>query len=167
MEIEFRAVSGKAGLARVAHSLAAYEAKGGTGLAAALMHLAGMGVRQGLVIVISDFFDEAGIEAVVKGLERLPHRLLLVQIVKAHDAEPERHPDLNGDVLMDDGETPAPASLTITPELIARYKAAYGVFDRALVDFARARGAGLARIDADAPVTEQLATLFEGGAVRL
>ena len=62
MEIEFRAVSGKAGLARVAHSLAAYEAKGGTGLAAALMHLAGMRVRQGLVIVISDFFDEAGIE---------------------------------------------------------------------------------------------------------
>ena len=29
------------------------------------------------------------------------------------------------------------------------------------------RGAGLARIDADVPVMEQLAVLFEGGAVRL
>jgi uncharacterized protein (DUF58 family) len=167
MEVEFRAVSGKAGLARVAHSLAGYEAWGGTGLAAALMHLAGMRVRQGLVIVISDFFDEAGIEAVVKGMERLPHRLLLVQIIKQHDADPERNPDLNGDVLMDDGEAPAATSLTITPDLIARYKAAYGVFDQSLTDFARARGAGLARIDADAPVMEQLAVLFEGGAVRL
>jgi uncharacterized protein (DUF58 family) len=167
MEIEFRAVSGKAGLARVAHSLAGYTARGGTGLAAALAHLAGMRVRQGLVVVISDFFDEAGIDAVVQGLERLPHRLLLVQLIKAHDVDPERHPDLSGDVLMDDGEVEAPMSLTITPDLTARYKAAYRRFDQTLVDFVTARGAGLARIDADASALEQLAVLFEGGAVRL
>jgi uncharacterized protein (DUF58 family) len=167
MEVEFRAVSGKAGLARVAHSLAGYEALGGTGLAAALAHLGGMRVRHGLVVVVSDFFDEAGIEAVVRGLERLPHRLLLVQIVKPHDAEPERHPDLNGDVLMDDGEVESPVSLTITPDLIARYKSAYRTFDQTLIDFARTRGAGLVRIDADSSVLEQLSVLFEGGAVRL
>jgi len=167
LEIEFRAVSGKGNLARVAHSLAGYSALQGTGLAAALAHLAGLRLRQGLVIVVSDFFDEAGTESVVRGLEQLPHRLLLVQIVKAYDADPERHPDLSGDILLEDGEHAQPTSVTITPDLMARYKAAYRRFSDTLSEFARTRGAGLVQIDADKPVRDQLSALFGDGAVKL
>ncbi len=167
LEIEFRALSGKGNLARVAHSLAGYSALAGTGLASALSHLAGLRLRQGLVIVVSDFFDEAGIEAVVKGLEQLPHRLLLVQIVKPHDADPERHPDLAGDLLLDDGEHDRPAPITITAELTARYRDAYRHFSDTLSSFARTRGAGLVRIDADRPVKDQLADLFGQSGVGL
>ncbi|GAW39653.1 hypothetical protein SH203_00028 [Brevundimonas sp. SH203] len=166
MAVEYRGVSGKASLARIAHSLAAHTAGNGTGLAAALTHLASLRFRQGLVVVVSDFFDEAGIESVVRALEGLPHRLLLVQLVKAYDAAPERHPDLTGDVLMDDGEGD-PTSVTLTPDVVARYRTAYAAFDEALTGFARSRGAGLARIDVDVPVLDQLAGLFEQGAARL
>lgn len=166
MTIAYRAVSGKASLARVAHSLSEHTALNGSELAAALTHFAGLRLRQGLLVVVSDFFDPAGIETVVQAMERLPHRLLLVQLVKPYDAAPERHPALNGDVLMDDGEAEA-ASLTITPELTARYRTSYAAFDDTLTGFARSTGAGLARIDVDTPVLEQLAALFQGGALRL
>jgi len=166
MEIAYRGVSGKSSLARVAHSLAAHTAKAKTGLAAGLHHLGRLGLRQGLVVVVSDFFDDLGIDAVIKGLEGLPHRLLLVQIVKPYDADPALHPDLRGDVLMEDGEHAA-ISITITPQLIAAYKTEYVAFNAALTHFARGRGAGLVRLDADAPITEQLSMLFGDGAVRL
>ncbi len=166
MAIEYRGVSGKASLARIAHSLAAHTADAGTGLAAALTHFASLRFRQGLMVVVSDFFDEAGIEAVVRGLESLPHRLLLVQLVKAYDVAPERHPDLGGDVLMDDGEHDA-VPVTVTPELMTAYKTAYAAFDETLTGFARSRGAGLARLDVDVPVLDQLGDLFEQGAARL
>lgn len=167
MSIQFKAVSGKGNVVRVARSLADYQAMGGTALAAALTHLSGLRLRQGLVVVVSDFFDPAGVDTVVQALERLPHKVLLVQLTKPYDADPALNPELFGDVLIEDGETQARTALTITPELTARYKTAYAAFSKALTNFAEGRGAGLVRIDADRPVLDQLSALFGVGGARL
>lgn len=160
MTVQLKSVSGKANVVRVARVLADYDAMGRTDLASAVEHLIGMKLRRGLVVVVSDFFDDAGMDAVVRSLTLSPHQLLMVQVAKAHDADPSLHPDLHGDVLIENGETAGGVELTITPQLIERYKAAYRAFEDRLTAFAKSRGAGLVRIDADEPVLDQLTTLF-------
>lgn len=157
-------VSGKAGVARVAQLLADQAAAGRTGLSAALTRLASMRLRRGLVILVSDFFDDQGLEAVVEALERLPHRLLLVQMTRASDEDPSLLADLDGDLVIEDGEHDG-AAVTVTPELIERYRTAYRAFSDGLESFARRRGATLVRMDADRDVLDQLAPLLASGQV--
>jgi uncharacterized protein (DUF58 family) len=162
-----RGLSGRANVARLAHALAEARPDGGTGLAAALTQVGAMKLRRGLVVVVSDFFDPAGIETVTRALGRLPHRLLLAQIVRAQDADPTLDPELAGDVLIDDGEGDAAVSLAITPQTIDRYRALYRDFTETLSGFAASRGAALVRIDADRDVIDQLAPVLGGGTVAL
>ena len=41
-----------------------------------------MNLRRGLLVVISDFFDPAGLDAVRDALRGIRHRLLFVQLVR-------------------------------------------------------------------------------------
>ena len=54
-----------------------------------MRHLQRLNLRRGLVVVVSDFFDPRGAAAVVRALKTVRHRLLLVQLAKAADREPE------------------------------------------------------------------------------
>lgn len=164
---QVKLLSGRNNLMRVARHLVEYEPAGGTALVAALERLGQLGLRRGLVVVVSDFFDPAGIAAVAAAMQRLPHRLLLVPLVKAYDADPALHPALHGDVLIDDGESSPGIELSLDPALLQRYRQAYRDFERQLLEFSRSRGAGLLRIDADGDVLAQLAGSFGSGELRL
>lgn len=166
LTVQARSLSGRANIARVARHLAEDAQQGGTELAAGIDRLAAMKLRRGLVVIVSDFLTETGIGPVIDGMARLPHRLLLLQIIKAHDADPALDPDLHGEVIVDDGEGATPR-LAITPDMIARYRTAYRAFDDALTEFATTHRAGLARIDADRPVLDQLTALFGAGTLAL
>ncbi|WP_312490876.1 DUF58 domain-containing protein [Sphingomonas sp.] len=163
MGTAMRNVSGKGGIARVARALADQTAAGRTGLAA-VGKLATMRLRRGLVILVSDFFDDDGVDGVLGALETLPHRLLLVQMTRAWDADPTLLPDLDGDLVIEDGEHDG-ASVTVTPDLIERYRVAYRDFADSLDAFARRRGATLIRMDADADVLDQLMPMLAKGNV--
>lgn len=156
-----RPQSGKGRILTLADQLSALQPGGGTDLARALSTFAGLRLREGLVCVVSDFFDPAGIDSVIESLRRVRHRLLLVQITRASD----RDPTLRGDLRLVDCETGVDADVSVTPEVLARYRAAYDRFETRLVEFARERGCGLARVDADRDVVSQLAALFESGAL--
>lgn len=158
-----RAVSGRAGIAQVAAALAGIEPGGTTGLAMALHHVAGLRSRRGLLVIVSDFFDEGGIEAVVSAMGFIPHRLLLVQLTRAHDSDPSSLTDLTGDVTLDDGETDGGVAVAISPALLDGYRRAYLAFDHQLTEFARGGRVGLVRIDAERDVIEQLSALFATG----
>ncbi len=164
MGTAMKSVSGKGGIARVAQILADQVALGRSALAGAAAKLASMRLRRGLVILVSDFFDDEGLDGVLAALESLPHRLLLVQMVRASDADPTLLADLDGDVVIEDGERDG-AGMTVTPELIARYCAAYRDFTDSLDAFARRRGATLVRMDADGDVLDQLAPVLTAGSV--
>jgi uncharacterized protein (DUF58 family) len=165
--MRLRAVSGRARIAQVARALADCRPEGRTGLAAAVTRLGTMKLRRGLVVIVSDFFDDDGLDAVVAALGRLRHRVLLLRIARAADADPTLDPAIAGDLLVDDGEREEPLSLTITPELIARYRAAYAEFDAQLSGFADANGVGMVSIDADRDVLDQLAPMFASRGVVL
>ena len=158
-----RPKAGKGRVLALAGELAALEPAGGTDLACAVRSFRELGLRHGLLTVVSDFFDPAGLDAVLAELRRSRHRLLLVQVVRAADREPV----LVGDVRVRDCETGVAEDITVTPAVLERYRAAYSEFEASLAGFAAERGAGLLRLDADGDVIAQLASLFEGGRYRL
>jgi hypothetical protein len=116
-----------------------------------------------LLIVISDFFDPRGLDAVREALQAVRHRLVLVQLVRASDANPE----LQGDVRLTDCESGDVADLTLTPRVLERYKAAYSAFNDGLVEIARQRHARLLRIQVEGDLIDQLSRLFEHGGFRV
>ncbi len=83
-------------------------------------------------------------------------------MTRAHDADPMLLPDLQGELTIEDGEREG-ASVTVTPDLIDLYRAAYRTFADSLDVAARARGATLIRLDADRDVLDQLGAVLAGG----
>lgn len=147
------------------------DAGGATNLRQALKRFRALGLREGLCVVVSDFFDPGGLEAVTEALKGVRHKLLLVQLVRATDRDPLARGDapsrvggdMNGDVRVIDCESREGYDVSVTPDVLARYRAAYDRFNEGLSAFARSRNAGLLALDADADVVPQLATLFENG----
>lgn len=162
-----RAISGRHGLVRVMQTLAGYRAQGDTGLARSLTQFSAMGLRRGLAVVISDFFDPAGVAAIAAALAQVPHTLLLVQMTRAHDVDPQLHPDLHGDVQLADGESSTLTPLTLSPALLERYAQVQQDFQRQLAEAAAAARGGLVLIDAEQAVLPQLTALFSEGGLRL
>lgn len=158
-----RPVSGKAGIGRIVQALTMLRPGGRTGLTAAIRRLGATRMRRGLLVVVSDFFDDDGIEATVTALRELRHRLLLVQLTKPYDADPALEPGLIGDVTLDDGEAETGVSLTVTPALTQAYLHGWRTFNRHLLDFAGGGAVGLMRIDADGDVLEQMTRFFATG----
>ncbi len=159
-----RPTAGKGRLMQLAARMATIEPQGETDLGGALRRFGALGLREGLAVVISDFFDPRGLEAMTEGLRGVRHKLLLVQLVRRTD----RHPELlragaAGEVRVIDCETGARHDVSLGPAVLERYRAAYDRFNQGLADFARSRNAGLLALDCDAEVVPQLATLFENG----
>ncbi len=158
-EILARPQSGRGKVMHFADRLANVEPGSGTDIAAAIKRFNSFGLRRGLLAIVSDFFDPAGIDAVVDALKKVRHKLLLVQLVSRDDAEPA----VNGDVRMIDCESREAEDISITPALLKRYHDAYDRFQSGLAEFAKKRGAGLLRIDVDEEIVPQLAEVFESG----
>ncbi|QTN32051.1 DUF58 domain-containing protein [Akkermansiaceae bacterium] len=154
-----RPQTGRGKVMHFADRLAQLEPGGATDIRAAIKRFNSFGLRRGLLVVVSDFFDPGGIGAVVSALKQVRHNLLLVQLHRRSDAQP----DLRGDVRLIDCESREAEDLSITPALIKRYREVYDQFQADLAGFAKSRNAGLLRIDVDEEIVPQLAGIFEGG----
>lgn len=154
-----RPKAGRTALHPLAQRLAALEPGGTTDLGRSLTRLTRMRLRRGLVVIVSDFFDPAGLDALDAALGRMRHRVVLVQLTRASD----RDPTLAGDVRLVDCESGATEDVSITGDVLRRYREAYDAFADQLSEIALRRQAGLVRLDVEQPVVPQLARLFEGG----
>ncbi len=151
--------SGHAGLQRALDYLEKLGPAGPTDLPRAIRRFGAMRSRNGLVVVISDFFDPRGVEAVIDELGALRHRLLLVQVVRAADAAPA----LDGELRLLDCESGTGVDVVVGAKGIERYRQAYQAFCESLYRFAARRRAAHLRLDAEQPVTAQLGALFVDG----
>ena len=165
MEVRVKSMSGKASTMAFAEHLARIAPADGlqTNLAAALRRLGDMNLRRGLLVLISDFFDPAGLDAVRDALRAIRHRLLFVQLVRPSDASP----DLDGDLRLRDCETGDIAEITVTPHVMTKYREAYDAFNTQLTDLVKYFHGGLLRLDVEADLVQQLNTLFESGNLRV
>ncbi len=157
-----RNVSGKGAAMRVASALAEQDPAGKTELSAAIAELSAIRLRRGLTVIVSDFFDNGGIGNVLRALDTLEHRILLIQLVRESDADPTLLADFSGDFDVEDGESDTATQISVTPDLLDRYRAAYGDFTARIDEYVKGRGTTLIRIDADGDVIDQLAATLVG-----
>lgn len=164
LEISMRPRSGRGRLMEIAAALQqtaedAPSRRRRTNLPSALAQLRGLGLREGLAVIVSDFFDPAGVEAMIAQLKRLRHRTLLIAVTRSEDREPQ----LDGDLLLRDCETNEAIDVSVTADVRRRYREAYDAHMGALAAFCQTRRGGFLTIDADQDALDQLASLFEGG----
>lgn len=155
-----RPTSGKGRLQSLAARMQGLQPGGTTDLRTSLKRLGGLRLRQGLVVIVSDFFDEGGVEAIVDAVRGVRHKLLFVQLVRSSDRDPKA---LVGDLRLVDCETSDAQDVSISPAVMQRYQAAYDRFSEGLAALARSRQAGLLALDVESPVVPQIASLFENG----
>ncbi|MDM3872151.1 DUF58 domain-containing protein [Porticoccus sp. W117] len=163
MQIKLRSKSGKSNLMSLARHLSELRERHTTDLAASLNHLSSIKVRRGLLIIISDFFDPGGVQAIEAALRSVRHRLLFVQLVRKDDAEP----DLEGNMRLRDCETSGFADISVTPDLLKRYQTAYQAFNTELAQLAKKKQATLVQIDVEEDIVQQLSSLFRQGGVQV
>lgn len=163
--IALRPLSGRRGFVRALSELAADRADAGPGLAATLHALLPVLAAQGagVLIVISDFFEPQGVDAVIDVLRQTPQRLVLLRTTQPWDAEP----DLADDVELEDCETDTRLHVRPDAAVLERYRAAYQTYFNALDAYAATRGATTAAFDASAETLPQLERLFPGGTLSL
>jgi uncharacterized protein (DUF58 family) len=156
-----RAVTGRSAFHRLLAWLAgrSVAAGGRTDLVRALRDFAHRRLRRGLCVVVSDFLDPEGPDAIVRALKLVPHSLLLVRIVHPHEDAPE----LRGELEVVDCETGDAMPLYVDDTVLLRYREAYQAFREALEGVANSRRGGYLELRTDRPVVPQLATLFRGG----
>ena len=159
LEVAMRPQSGRGKAMQIASTLSGLNPKGRTDFRQSFRRFASLGLRQGLLVVISDFFDPGGIEAIREALGSQRHRLLLVPLWRASD----RDPDLTGDLELVDCETGETEDVSVTPQILEKVRDAHDVFHADLIRFVRRRGAGILRVDCDHDLIPQLSHLFEGG----
>lgn len=164
LDTTVRPTSGRGRLSLIAQALtriaeSAADSPRGTDLAKSMAKLSGLGLREGLLVIVSDFFDPHGIDTMVTELKRTRHRPLLIAVAREEDREPQ----LRGDIRVRDCETGDSRDVTVDAAVLQKYREAYDQhFDR-LREFSRSRRGGFLSIDHDQDVMQQLANLFEGG----
>lgn len=159
-----RPTSGRGRLSMLAQALTsigeeAREKESGTDLTASLAKLRGLGLREGLVVIASDFFDPQGATAMLEELKRMRHRPVFVSVTRKED----RNPTLRGDVRVRDCETGDSRDVSIDASVLEKYRAAYDQHFDQLKNFTTGRGGGFLAVDHDSDIMQQMAALFEGG----
>lgn len=167
LEMKLRNASGHGRLMRVAERLAVLDEQGGTELAQAVNSVGSLGLRRGLLVVISDFYDPAGLDAVLDSLGQSRHKLLLVQLIGNHDLDPAGRREMRGDVRLRDCESGEAVDVSLNPAILASYRAIVNDFNERLTRFATGRGAAFLRLNTDEDVLGQLAAAFEAGSIEI
>ena len=135
---------------------------GRTDFSSALADYARRAQTPGVCVVVSDFLDPHW-EKGVKALLARRFRVVLIHVLSAE----ETNPTLSGDLRLVDSETGAVRDVSVTPELLARYKAALGAFCDSMEAVAAKYGMEYLRVSTAAPVEELLLnTLRKGGLLR-
>ena len=152
------------GLARLLAHLAAPRPPSAGSLTATINAALRRPAARGLLVVISDFFDDAGPDAIAAALGRHAGRLLCLRLTQEDDL----HPAYDADDVVD-CETRRRLTLSAgePSAAIGRYRAAYESYFSSLDAHFTRRGARSFTFDvADEPLSS-LSHLFPNGALRL
>jgi hypothetical protein len=134
---------------------------GGTDLFAAVREFMGNFTSRGIVIVISDFFDQQGSERAVEMLRSAGHDFVLVQV---HSAE-EQRPSAAGEMILEDVETGAQRTVECSPQSAAVYERRFLEFSAKLRRLALRNGGRYARAVTNIPYQEFVLRSLRSGQV--
>jgi len=141
-------VRGKASARKLFAFLSSLEAGGGTDLEAQCRAFTLRNRPKGVVLLVSDFFDEEGFEGAVKHLAACGSDVYAVQVL----APEEISPSLMGDLKLVDSETQAFTEITVSRSLMKRYERNRDAFLERVRRFCHARGIGHFAVSSDTPI---------------
>ena len=134
---------------------------GGTNLFGVVKEFVGNFTTRGIVIIISDFFDEQGCERAVEMLCRARHDFVLLQV---HSAE-EQRPSVGGEVILEDVETGAHRTVECSPQNTERYERRFLEFSTRLRRLALRNGGRYARAVTSIPYQDFVLKSLRSGQV--
>ncbi len=118
--------------------------------------------QRGLLLVISDFLDDAECEKPLQYLSDFGHELILLHVWAAED----REPPWEGELELEDAETGQLAELSFDSDARAMYTAAFDEFSQALRRVALRNNGRYVALPTDVPVDEAIfGSLVRAGAV--
>ena len=154
---------GKAQIFTALDFLRRIEPHGETDLGSAVARFIARQKRRGLVVLVSDLYDPKGVEQAISALRYARFELHVIRVVDEADPEPA----LRGDVELVDSETGATRSITITPALLARYRAALTAYRARIESFCREKHVPLHTVTTAEPLdAAALRVLRRGGLLR-
>lgn len=98
--------------------------------------------RPGLVILISDLMDPEGHEQAIRSIVARRHEAIVMHVL----SEEEWDPDFKGDLRLIDAEEEVPTEISVTPELMRRYRQRVEAWSASLEQFCGRRGVTYLRL---------------------
>jgi uncharacterized protein (DUF58 family) len=141
--------------------LGSQSCTGGTDLFGSIKEFMGNFTSRGLVILISDFFDEKGCERGVDMLRSAGHDFVLVQV---HSAE-EQRPTASGELILEDVETGVQRTVECSPQSTALYERRFLDFSARLRRLALRNGGRYARAVTNIPYQDFVLRSLRSGQV--
>lgn len=146
----FRAGGGRHRFAPAVEFLTSLTPAGSSDFMSSVRQFISSHVAAGLLVVISDFFDEAGCEKPLQYLADFGHELLLLQLWD----EDDRTPPWNGEIELEDAENARTLVLRLDRDAAARYTEAFDAHARALQRLALRNGGRYVGLATSLPVEE-------------
>ncbi len=134
---------------------------GKTDLFGAAKEFMGNFLSRGIVVVISDFFDEQGCDRAVKLFSSAGHDFVLIQV---HSAE-EQKPSAEGELILEDAETGAQRVVECSPTNTALYEQRFSEFSDGLRLLALRNGGRYARAATNIPYQDFVLRIMQAGQV--
>lgn len=154
-----RPVRGKGQFFRILRELSALEVGGQTHLQQALRDFPRYRPRRGLVVLISDFYDAAGLGDGLRYLALNGYEPMVLQLSDEALFRSEHW----GDLSLVDCETGELHEVTLTPALLKAYREAFERLSARIAAQSREVGARQLRVDVSLPFDEVVMKIFRSG----
>ena len=160
---EFPVTRGKARILALMKYLESLSTIGtDTNLSKAVQGLLHRGTRNGLVVVLSDLFDQNGFS---RGFDQLRSRRFEAHVLQLHDPK-EADPKLLGDAELEDVENGSIRMVTINERMLRRYKHLVTDHQTSVRDYCRRYGLSCTQSPSIVPFDQLMMTMMRSAAIR-
>jgi uncharacterized protein (DUF58 family) len=133
-----------------------------TDLATVAKSLVNRAQRTGLVVIISDLYDQAGFRA---GVDLLRHRRFEPHVIQIHTAE-EANPTILGDIELDEVETGQRRKITVTERKLKQYKQLFDEFLTSIETYCKTYSLSCTRSTTDLPFDELIMRMMRASGIQ-
>ena len=133
-----------------------------TDLATVAKSLVNRAQRTGLVVIISDLYDQAGFRA---GVDLLRHRRFEPHIIQIHTAE-EANPTFLGDIELDEVESGQRRKITVTERKLKQYKQLFHEFLTSIETYCKTYSLSCTRSTTDLPFDELIMRMMRASGIQ-
>ena len=133
-----------------------------TDLATVAKSLVNRAHRTGLVVIISDLYDQVGFKS---GVDLLRHRRFEPHVIQVHTAE-EANPTFLGDIELDEVETGQRRKITVTEKKQKQYRQLFAEFLTSIETYCKTYSLSCTRSTTDLPFDELILRMMRASGIQ-